>query len=185
MHWITKNRNIAYGIGFKAGRAYELGQITIEQLRVQQAEVVANPPEFPDPHSEAGWKDGVESADRLIAESSMFPVKLAPGVPIPWRHIRIHGHERSLEMFDLKEGDLICDHGCIFRIRDRRYYPNENPNRAPEFDPPIVSFGTDIVAGVWPHAVWVLDRYRIQGTKFRNYDVINPAAVDLCDAVAA
>jgi hypothetical protein len=83
MHWITRNRNISYNIGFKAGRAYELGDITIEQLRQQRAELVAKPPEFQDPHSEAGWHDAVEAIDRLIAESAMFPIRVAADVPEP------------------------------------------------------------------------------------------------------
>jgi hypothetical protein len=183
MHWITRNRNIAYNIGFKAGRAYELGEITIEQLRQQRAELVAKPPEFPDLHSKAGWDEAVEAIDRLIAESAMFPIRVAPGVPVPWRHIRVHGHERRVKMFDLKEGDLICDHGCIFLLRDRRFYPNESKYRT--FDPPLVNFGTDLVAGVWPHARHILERWRIQGTEIRDYDVIDPAAVEIYDAVAA
>jgi hypothetical protein len=70
MHWITRNFNVAYNIGARAARAYQAGEISLEQLRDSRAEMAANPPTFPDPYSESGWTDAAAWTDRLIAEAA-------------------------------------------------------------------------------------------------------------------
>lgn len=69
MHWITRNRNIAFSVGSRPAKAYEDGEISFAQMRARHAEMVSNPPEFPDLHSEAGWRDGVEFTASMIAKS--------------------------------------------------------------------------------------------------------------------
>jgi hypothetical protein len=69
MHWITRNHNVAHSIGSRPAVAYEAGEISLDQLRARRAEMAASPPEFPDPHSEAGWHDGVALIDAILAKA--------------------------------------------------------------------------------------------------------------------
>ena len=70
MHWITRNYNVAYNIAGRAATAYQSGDISIEQLRERRAEMAANPPDFPDAHSQSGWNDGAAWIDSIIEKAA-------------------------------------------------------------------------------------------------------------------
>jgi hypothetical protein len=103
----------------------------------------------------------------------MAPVKIAPGVELP--HLSIVKIERRVPFFELKDGDLVYERLCVFRLRDRRF---SGPGMHGS-SPPVVSFGTDHVGGVWMHEKIILDEWRIQGSEITYRDVLDPAAVEI------